>query len=79
MKHHDYTYIKTVCPECKNDKILRDNHRQETYCTLCGIILQENTLIRITDTIKEANKKETEVRTLWRKRIHIHKKKGKHR
>ena len=53
MKHHDYTYIDTVCPECKNNKILRDNHRQETYCTQCGYIIQDNTLKLITQAIQE--------------------------
>lgn len=41
--HNDYTYITDLeCPYCENTRILRDNVRQETYCTHCGLILQDN-------------------------------------
>lgn len=48
MTHHDYTYIDTTCPECESTTILRDNHREETYCTICGLVIQDNTSTPIT-------------------------------
>ena len=72
MKHHDYTIIDTVCPECKHNIILRDNTREETYCTRCGLIIQDNTLTLISNAINEAQRKDKFIRSLWKKKIIKH-------
>ena len=58
--HNNYTTIQTVCPDCENNHILKDNIRQETYCTHCGLILEDQTIPSITSLIKISQKKEEE-------------------
>ena len=58
--HTNYTYIDTVCPECKSEIILRDNIREETYCTSCGLILEDQTIPRITEIISQRENNQEE-------------------
>ena len=71
MKPYNYIHIKTNCPECKNHKVLHDPEHMETYCTHCGLILQDTRLTLITSVIGEEKKKEMALRQLWHRRIQI--------
>ena len=48
--HNDYTYIQQECQECKNTPLIRDNVRQETYCPVCGLIVDN-----LSDSTREDN------------------------
>ena len=66
--HTNYTYINTVCPECKHNIILRDNVREETYCTKCGLIIMDNTIPSITTEIRrnKENIRLKKMQKLWK-------------
>ena len=67
MSHHNYTYINTVCPDCKGTHIIRDNHRQETYCNHCGYIIQDNTLFQITTVLNHETHRNIWLNQFWKK------------
>ena len=52
MKSTNFKHIDTVCPECKCPEILQDPEHEITYCTHCGLVLQENTIFKITQEIE---------------------------
>lgn len=64
----NYRKVNTVCPLCKSDKVLHDEHRQETYCTHCGYIIKDNTILLITTAIAEDLHDIKFIRDLWRKK-----------
>ena len=68
MKEHNNQHINTVCPECKNHNILYDNEREETYCTKCGLILQDNTIFSIIKYLETQRYQEMFIRGLWKKK-----------
>ena len=45
-REYNYKHINVICPECKNNQILVDDFHQETYCTKCGLVLQDNTIFK---------------------------------
>lgn len=70
MLSHEKNYrkVNTVCPLCKGDHVLYDEHRQEIYCTQCGYVIQDNTLLLITQAIEENLRDIKFIRDLWRKK-----------
>ena len=72
MQHeYNYKHIQIVCPECKNNNILIDPFHQETYCTHCGLILQDTRIFRITKAIETEENKIKFIRDLWKKKRNI--------
>lgn len=65
----NYRKVNTTCPYCKGNEILKDEHRQETYCTRCGYIIQDNTLLLITTAIAEDLKEIKLIRNLWKRKL----------
>lgn len=59
-------HINIICPECKSEDILIDDFHQETYCTQCGLVLQDNTIFKVTLIIEAEEKKNTQLQDLWR-------------
>lgn len=39
-----------ICPYCFNDELLYDERRDETYCSECGLIVKDGSLIPPDDT-----------------------------
>jgi transcription initiation factor TFIIIB Brf1 subunit/transcription initiation factor TFIIB len=71
IEEYNHKRIQVSCPDCKNNPCIVDNHREETYCPVCGLILQDNTLPSITSIIEEVNKDDMKIReVLWRRRLH---------
>ena len=64
----NYRKVETICPKCKADTILNDPNREETYCTECGYILQDNSILLITQAIEEDLHDIKFIRDLWRKK-----------
>ena len=64
---YNYKHINIICPECKHDNILVDDFHQETYCTHCGLILQDTTIFRITIILEHEDKKNRQLNNLWHK------------
>ena len=64
----NYRKVNTVCPLCKGDHVLHDEHRQETYCTECGYIIQDNSILLISAAIRQDLKEVKFIRDLWRKK-----------
>lgn len=69
LTEKNYRKVNTVCPLCKGDKVLHDEHRQETYCTQCGYIIQDNTILLITTAINEDLKEIKFIRNLWKRKL----------
>ena len=67
MSEYNHKHIQLICPECKGDNILIDDFHQETYCTKCGLVLQDNSLFKVTMAIEEIEYKVTFIRNLWKK------------
>ena len=66
MSEHNYKHINIICPECKSEDILVDDFHQETYCTHCGLVLQDNTIFKVTLIIEAEEKKNRQLQDLWR-------------
>ena len=64
---YNHKHITLTCPECKTDEILYDAFREETYCTHCGLVLQDNTIFKITRILDEEQEKNKQLNRLWRK------------
>ena len=64
---YNHKHINVICPECKSDKILADPFHEETYCTGCGLILQDNTIFQVTQIIKAEEEKNRQLQNIWRK------------
>lgn len=67
MTHHDYKKVNTVCPKCKSHEVWRDNHREETYCNHCGLIIQDNSLFKITEVLTYEQNRNLWLNRFWRK------------
>ena len=67
MDPKNYPHINTTCPECKNHEILQDPEHGETYCTKCGLIIQDQSIFRITLILQEEQKRNTLLCDFWRK------------
>ena len=67
MKEYNFKHTTIVCPECKNTNILIDDYHQETYCTQCGLIINDNTIFQITSILEQEEEKNRQVNRLWRK------------
>ena len=66
MKPTNLQHIQTVCPECKGTDILHDPEHYLTYCTKCGLVIQDNThIFRVTIAIQEDKIEEKRLRNLW--------------
>ena len=66
-QEYNHKHIQIICPECKGDNILVDDFHQETYCTRCGLILQDNSIFRVTREIRQIEYKVAFIRNLWKK------------
>ena len=66
-QEYNHKHINVICPECKSDKILADPFREETYCTRCGLILQDNRIFGVTREIRHIEYKVAFIRNLWKK------------
>jgi len=57
-------YPYKICPECYSDKLITDIDRQETYCSSCGLIVQDNTFMTLQqkkhEYLRELKNKELE-------------------
>ena len=62
-----YKHVQTTCPECKHDIILHDEHRQETFCEKCGLIIHDNTIFKITTVIEREENRNKWLNDFWRK------------
>ena len=67
MPHRNYTKVDTTCPQCHSSQIWHDNHRQETYCNNCGLILTDNSIFNILDVLSQEQAKNIRVNKFWRK------------
>ena len=67
MKSTNFKHIDTVCPECKCPEILQDPEHEITYCTHCGLVLQENTIFKITQVEQKIDYNVKFIRDLWKK------------
>ena len=78
-KHSNYTTIRTACPECKTQPVIRDNVRLETYCPQCGLILQDQTIPSIIDEIRQnkENIRLKRMQEIWRTIKFTKEKKGR--
>ena len=65
--HHNYTKVDTVCPECHSSHIWKDNHRQETYCNHCGLILTDTQIFSIISEIQKEYDKNRRLNDFWRR------------
>ena len=66
-QEYNNKHINIICPECKSDNILKDDFHQETYCTNCGLVLQDTTIFKITRAIEAEERKNRHLNRLWRK------------
>ena len=69
MDPNNYKHVTTTCPECKHDEILMDPEHEIIYCTHCGLVIEENTIFRITHAINEVKRKESFIRSLWHRKV----------
>ena len=76
MQHNNYTQVDTVCPECHSPHILRDNQREETYCTNCGLILNDNSIFNILTVLLQEQNKNIRLNQFWKRRNKRNKKKN---
>lgn len=57
-------YPYNICPECYSNKFITDIGRQETYCSICGLIVKDNTFMTLeqlkNEYLKELKNKELE-------------------
>ena len=68
MKEINFPRVDTVCPECKHTHVITDPFHQETYCTRCGLIIQDNhTIPQITSEIRKVENQVKFIRSLWHK------------
>ena len=67
-QEYNNKHINIICPECKSDNILKDDFHQETYCTHCGLVLQDTTIFKITYEIEKAEYRIKFIRNLWKKK-----------
>lgn len=67
-QEYNNKHINIICPECKSDNILKDDFHQETYCTRCGLVLQDTTIFKITYEINKAEYRIKFIRNLWKKK-----------
>jgi len=66
----NYQHIDTTCPECRNPEILYDPEHEITYCTHCGLILKDNTIIfPISREEMKIQYNVNFIRDLWKKRL----------
>jgi transcription initiation factor TFIIIB Brf1 subunit/transcription initiation factor TFIIB len=63
---YNYKHINVICPECKNNQILVDDFHQETYCTKCGLVLQDNTIFKLSNVIQAEENKNRTLNMFWR-------------
>ena len=71
MKNYPQSTLK--CPECHTNKhSLYDPERNETFCTQCGLILQDNTIQGALTDYHQDKYKEKYIRSIWYK-IRIYK------
>ena len=66
MSEYNYKHINIICPECKNNQILVDDFHQETYCTKCGLVLQDNTIFKLSNVIQAEENKNQNLHRFWR-------------
>ena len=64
--NHPHTTI--TCPECKQNDTLYDSRHDETYCTVCGTVIIDNTIISIPRILDWEREKELYIRDLWKKK-----------
>ena len=36
-----------ICPECHGDNFITDSFHDETYCSECGLVVKDNTLMTV--------------------------------
>ena len=65
-REYNYKHINIICPECKNNQILVDDFHQETYCTKCGLVLQDNTIFKLSNVIQAEENKNRTLNMFWR-------------
>ena len=65
-REYNYKHINIICPECKNNQILVDDFHQETYCTKCGLVLQDNTIFKLSNVIQAEENKNQNLHRFWR-------------
>lgn len=57
-------YPYNICPECYSSKLITDEGKQETYCSSCGLIVRDNSIMTIqqqeNDYLREKENKEKE-------------------
>ena len=58
--------LDAICPECKSNQILVDEFHQETYCTKCGLVLQDNTIFQVSLVIAAEENKNHNLHRFWR-------------
>ena len=75
-KEYNYKHIETTCPECHNNDILVDSFHQETYCTQCGLVLQDTSITSYVQIIEYETFKEHHIRSLWKKDKKTHKRRS---
>lgn len=52
--------FNTNCTDCQSTNIIYDEYKGEMFCVDCGLILiSKFEIIKITDYIKETNKKQS--------------------
>ena len=72
MSSKNHKHKREYCPQCQTvEYTLYDNHLDETYCNRCGLVLTDNTLIRVTLEIEAATRKDNYIRSLWKKKRSI--------
>lgn len=63
----NHPHINTTCPECKHTEILQDPEQEIIYCTRCGLVIQENSIFKITEEIERIEYRIKFIRNLWKK------------
>jgi hypothetical protein len=65
-REYNNKHINVICPECKSNQILVDDFHKETYCTQCGLVLQDTTIFKVTRLIMAEEAKNRQLNNLWR-------------
>ena len=64
---YNYKHLDTTCPECQHTEILEDTSKGETFCTYCGLVIQDQTIPSLCQLIREAYTSEKLKRESWEK------------
>ena len=67
-REYTYPHVQIPCPECHTDKYtLYDKHHAETYCSRCGLVINDTSLFSVTRHLQNQRERELVILRLWKK------------